>query len=513
MFNLRHNRVRKQTGSSLILVLLFLMLLSAAGMGLMYGSNIDTMVGANYKQSLQAYYASKQGLEEARDRIRGGLNPIPPPTGAPQPGNPAGVVYILNPDNNGAVQPWVWNNGTNTNLNYYDDELCHENFPQLGLGTNHSPMVPCSGSLPGNYYTQYTSTDPNSGTAAAIPYKWVRITLKYAGTTWPWCTDGGACSTLTQGTEICADNNGNEQLLPAVNPDCVSANMQPVYTVTSMALTTTGARRITQQEIANVTVPPLPGALVLDGPSPPANISTPSSNPYKINGINANSCHRNPPGANLTAVGTISNNDTANFIAQVPSNRTGNYTGVDGVTPDVENVEPKLGLWSTVGGLEQITTALTNIADVIIPPSTTAPLPPWGTQSNPTITVVQGDYNGPCNGYGILLVQGALTCNGSYSWTGAVLVIGKGYVAALNGGGSGTITGGFLVANIYDHLCAPGDSSCTSAHVLPGASIPGTDYFNWNGGGGNGIQYDQCELGIVDNKIGYHVLVTREEMY
>jgi hypothetical protein len=456
-------------------------------------------------------------LEEARDRIRGGVGAIVPPSVMPSSASNAGVVYITNPDNGGAVQPW------NSANKYFDDELCHENFvgpggaPALGVAAP-APNVPCNVAVAGVYYTSFASTDPNTGTAAAIPYKWVRVTLKQVQTTIPWCVTGGTAPCVNQnGVQVCADNNGNEVPLPGgvsgVAGDCVSQNLQPVYVITSLAMTNTGARRITQQEVANITVPPLPAALVLDGNTPPTNFLTPNSGNYFINGNNQNSCNRNPAGANLTAIGTISNNDTNNVNSQIPSNRKGQYTGVDGTTPDTTNVESKLGLWSTVGGLEQITTEITNIADVVVPPSGTPPSPPWGTQANPTITVLQGDYNGTCTGYGILLIEGALTCNGNYSWTGVVLVIGKGYVQALNGGGGGQITGGFLVANLYDHLCATGDSSCNSQHQLPASSVPGTDYFNWNGGGGNGLRYDQCEIGIVNNKIGYHILVTREEMY
>src|SRR5205823_8852976 len=104
------------------------MALSAAAMGMMFASNIDTMVNANYKQSLEAYYASKAGLEEARDRIRlgavaaaggvAGPSAIAPPSVMPTAGNANGVVYIVNPDNNGAVSPWT--QGTA----YFDDELC-----------------------------------------------------------------------------------------------------------------------------------------------------------------------------------------------------------------------------------------------------------------------------------------------------------------------------------------------------------------------------------------------------
>src|SRR5436305_6404262 len=110
-------RRQKQAGSSVILVLLFLMVLSAAGMGMMFSSNIDTLVNANYKQSIEAYYASKAGLEEPRDRIRlgataaaggaGGPSAITPPGIMPTANLAGGVVYILNPDNNGAVLPWT----------------------------------------------------------------------------------------------------------------------------------------------------------------------------------------------------------------------------------------------------------------------------------------------------------------------------------------------------------------------------------------------------------------------
>lgn len=504
------NHGKRQQGSSVVLVLLFLMALSAAGMGMMYASNIDTLVDTNYRQSLSAYYASKAGLEEGRDRLRGGVSPIARPTIMPTTANATGVVYIVNPDNNGAVSPWT------AGTNYFDDELCHEQFPSLGL-TSVASNIPCQGAVAGTYYTSYNSIDPNSGTASAIPYKWVRITLKQAQTTNPWCTDGVAnCANASPADanatkQVCADGNGNEILLPAGAGNCQAVNYQPVYTITSMARTSTGARRITQQEVADITVPPLPGALVLDGNG--ATVSTPNSNNYFINGNNANSCNANPPAANLPAVGTTSNTDQTNVANSFPNNRIGNYTGADGTTPDVANVSGKLGAYSTVGGLEMIVNDLTSVADQVVPPNGSAPTPPWGTQANPLITVIQGDYSGSCNGFGILLITGALTCNGNYNWTGVILVIGKGYVQALNGGGGGQVTGAILVANTYDHLCSAGDNSCNSQHLLSPTSAPGQPYFNWNGGGRNGLQYDNCEISIVNNHIGFHILVTREEMY
>jgi hypothetical protein len=509
-------RRQKQAGSSVILVLLFLMVLSAAGMGMMFSSNIDTLVNANYKQSIEAYYASKAGLEEARDRIRlgaaaaaggvGGPSAITPPGIMPTANLAGGVVYILNPDNNGAVLPWIPANP------YFDDELCHENFAGLAIpGGPFTPNVPCKNSPPGPgpYYTQFNSVDPNTATAAALPYKWVRVTAKQSGSTFPWCPDG-ACVPGKLGWQVCADSSGNELLINPGILSCQSVNMMPVYTITSLAMTATGARRITQEEIANISVPPIPGALTLDGPNP--TISTPNSAGYGINGNNANSCNQVPPAANLPAIGTVSGADATTVANSFPAARDGNYVGADGTTPDVTNVSSKLGEWGTVGGLQQIVTDLTEVADVNYPTQALS-APPWGSSAAPLITVINGDYNGTCNGFGILVITGALTCNGNYSWTGAILVIGKGYVQALNGGGGGQITGGIFVANLYDHQCAGADASCNAQHILPNNSIPGSPYFNWNGGGGNGLNYDACAMRIVDNKIGFHVLVTREEMY
>lgn len=507
----RGRRARNQDGSSIVLVLLFLLVLSAAGMGMMFSSNIDTLVGSNYKQSMGAYYASKAGLEEARDRLRlgaaGAANGITPPTVMPQAGVAGGAIYILNPDNTGGDTPWT------ANTKYFDDELCHEQFVDaagnnlLGLQAT-AKNVPCQGAVNGVYYTTFASLDPNTGTAAAVPYKWVRVTLKQSGTSNPWCTDGNCASNSTQ---VCADGNLNETLLPAAKANCEAANMEPVYTITSLAMTSTGARRLTQQEVSNVTMPPLPGSLVLDGPG--ATLSTAHSGQYGINGNNANSCNKNPPAGNLPAIGTISNNDATNVGNSLF--RPANYTGVDGVTPDVSNVSNTLGSLATVGGLETLVTNLINVADYV---GSGAGVTSWGTAANPVIDVIQGDYSGMCGdpnsgvGYGILVVTGALTCSGNYAWTGVVLVIGKGN-ADLQGGGNGSITGGVLVANLYDHLCGAGDNSCNNLHLLPPTSQPGSPNVQWSGGGGNHLQYDQCELGIANQKLGYRILVTREEMY
>src|ERR1051326_825534 len=188
-----------QSGVALLLCMFALMLVSAIGLGLMFMSDVETNINSNYRSSQQAYYAARAGLEEMRDRLRFGVaNAIMPPTSMPDHSNTAGVTYILNPDGSGtAVQPWSATN------KYFDDELCHENFSSLGV-TSPSRAIPCTTAVSGTYYTTATSTDPNTGTNAAIPYKWVRLNLKQVGTTSPYCVDG-ACTTGNLSKQVCWD--------------------------------------------------------------------------------------------------------------------------------------------------------------------------------------------------------------------------------------------------------------------------------------------------------------------
>src|ERR1700722_2324871 len=90
------NLSKNARGMALILSLLALLLISAVGLGLVYMSNTETSINANYKDTQAAFFAMRAGLEEGRDRLRSNspAPTIPLPTLAP----PAvgSVVYILN---------------------------------------------------------------------------------------------------------------------------------------------------------------------------------------------------------------------------------------------------------------------------------------------------------------------------------------------------------------------------------------------------------------------------------
>ena len=144
-----------------------------------------------------------------------------------------------------------------------------------------------------------------------------------------------------------------------------------------------------------------------------------------------------------------------------------NYIGANSA-PDVHNAN--LGTM-TAADLNSFVSAVSSVATNVYgsnPGSINL-----GTAANPAINVVNGDYSmGPSTGYGILVVTGTLSFHGNYSWNGLILVIGTG-ASVMSGGGNGQIVGAVFVAN-------------TTGGTL---NSPTAD---WNGGGGNGIQYDHC---------------------
>src|SRR6185437_11455826 len=179
----------RERGMALILVLFALMLLTAVGLAMMYMTTTETGIDANFRSEVQAYYASKAGLEEGRERLRKYTSPataITPPTVMPSTTNAGGVIYIINPASaSESITPWVAGSA------YFDDELCHENYSGLGLSAT-AVTVPCT------------------ATAASIPYKWVRITLKQVGSTAPYCANSSTPQSTcpSAGTQVCAGLNG-----------------------------------------------------------------------------------------------------------------------------------------------------------------------------------------------------------------------------------------------------------------------------------------------------------------
>lgn len=481
---------RSERGIALLLCILSLMVLTGIAIGMMYMTDSETMINANYRSSQQAYFASVAGLEEMRDRLRANHpSPIALPNSMPSLGG--GVVYLLNPVAGETIQPW------NTANVYFDNEICQENFPNLGL-TSPGAGTPCSTAPSGsNWYSTTNSTAPYTNTSAAVSYKWVRLTLKANGSVAPYYVNGSNAG-ATLGNEICWDGQ-HETVLPAGTPNCpaMGAAYEPVYLITSLAVTPSGARRMVQSEYVQLHLPPLPSALTFDGPAP--TFGAPNSNPYHIQGTDLRSCGGSPMPA-LPAVGAWDANSVTTVSSSIPNNRRGNYTGAGGTTPDVENLNsPPNNLdptWKDPVQIQNTINLITSMANQVF----TGPISnvSLGSNASPLITVVNGNLtmSGNNSGAGILLVTGSVTFSGNSSYNGIILVLGQGVFNA-NGGGNGQFNGGILVAKIYD----------ASGNLLPSNGSPTV---NWNGGGGNGIYYDSCWTNNVQNNFYYQRLVFRE---
>jgi hypothetical protein len=257
-------RASKERGMALLLTLFALLLLSGIGLFMVLSSNTETRIDANYGSSVRAYYASRSGLEEVRDRIKypsstpGGLADLLPQNVA---GNPNGVLYVLNPANGETIDP------TDVTSPYFDDDLCHayNSGTPKGIKCTAVPAI-------GNWQMpSQLSLVPASG---PLGYKWIRINMKTNRIADPYFVDQGqaAAAMLAAGqtgapldTPVCWDGQA-EQLLPGNgNPTCDANGMQAVYMLTSLAVTSqatgvNGARKILQSEVVAPSIRPA-GAL------------------------------------------------------------------------------------------------------------------------------------------------------------------------------------------------------------------------------------------------------------
>jgi hypothetical protein len=516
---MKNQSVNPERGVALLFVLFALLLLTAIAATLMFRTDTETLINANYRASQVSYFASRAGLEEVRDRMRltnplanslanvlpadlvAGVPALPAPA---QVGDINGVVYIINQGNDPVnVTPWTL--GTL----YADRELC-QSYPNKGGMLAQPTGQPCNTlpAVPGWYRNPAPlSTGPGNGTAAALPYKWVRITWKANQSAHGnYAVDGSAPGSLTATQPVCWDG-ARERVMPAGVTSCkgMTPSMVPVYLVTSLAITPTGSRRMTQMEVAR-SMFRIPSALTLDGDKAWTTFGTPTSNNYGVAGRDA--CNG---GAVLPGIGVTSDADDAGVTADIfrPSLFTGETGAPSVVNLNADPSQGRLENLTTVNDLNKLVANITAGADQILKPPFAAK-PAMGTVGNPDtakITVIQGDYDGRnfpqgCDGTGILVVTGALNCGGSMKWDGLILVIGKGYFHT-DGGGNGQINGALFIANLYDD----------TGKLLPGSSKPGIPTFDWQGGGSNFLQYNSCKIVESMNHAPYNVLSMREVIY
>jgi Tfp pilus assembly protein PilX len=488
-----------ERGVALVLALLVLLLLSAVLMGMIMMSNTETNVSSNFRDEQTAFFASKAGVEEIRDRLRStatnSLSSSLPTTALPGATN--GVFYITNPASGETVAPWQ-----TTGTNYPDDEICKE--------------VTCSSGAPtGTWYAASQSASTTYQATPILTWKWVRVMAKLnkpSTSSKLVPVNGSSGSDTTAGYRICWNGTNEVAVSNITYTSCAAANANylPVYELTALAVTSSGSRRMTQYEVSRTPFPPMPGAMIFDGSNP--NFGTnPNSNAFGVDGTDAAQGPNAGAGcgaaANQPALGAYDNGSATTLSGVV--NRPGKYTSGSTATPAVSNVNAALGPLATVDGLTNLVNSVTATAGSNVYPNANYTAPTnLGTNNAPVINVVQGDYSFGGSGAGILLVTGTLTMSGTPNFNGIILVIGKGNVVK-NGGGNGTLNGSLFVANMYS------DTPPTYNNLIPlgYSNPPGIPTIAWNGGGNATIQYDSCWISAVTQSFPYKIVAQRELIY
>ncbi|MDP9337725.1 MAG: hypothetical protein M3P45_02535 [Acidobacteriota bacterium] len=482
---------RSERGIALIFAILVLLLLSAVLMGMFMMSNTETNVSANFRDEQMAFFGSKAAAEEVRDRMRtsatDSLNSNLPTTALPGATN--GIFYITNPAAGETVTPWF-----PLGTNYPDTEICKE--------------VTCSSGVPtGSWYATAQAASTTYAASPILTWKWVRVMAKAnkstTGSTRITSVDG-----TTNGNRVCWTGT-NEISTTAAS--CVAANPTylPIYELTALAVTTSGSRRMIQYEVSRNPFS-MPGGFIFDGSNPDFT-NNPNSNALIVSGTDA---AQGPsagagcgPAVNVAAVGVYDN--AAVTTLSTVLNRPDLYTSGSTATPAVANTSSSIGPLTTVDGLTKLVSSITATAGSNVYPNGNSSTPTnLGTISSPVVNVVQGDYTLSSSGTGILLVTGTLTLNGSPSWNGIILDIGKGNIIK-NGGGNGILNGSLFVANMYSDT----PPTYTNLIALGSNNPPGIPTVNWNGGGTANLQYDSCWINTVTQSFPYNIVAQRELIY
>lgn len=469
-----------ERGVALIAVLLALMLLTAIGLGMMYSANIETDINSNYRDSVVAHYAAQSGLEEGRARLRtSAADHIDPPSGMPSTSVP-NIVYIVNGSD---VEPWNPGNA------YYDSQWSQE-FSLSGV-TGSCVTSPSSSGWCVKYNTgaSFAVTPP-------IPYRWVRITTKGNNST--LFPVNGSSSNSTQ---VCWDDV-HEQLLPAGYSKCEATPgmWQPVYMVTSLAVTNTGARRSAQWEIA----PRLP--VVTKGAVDSKDDVTLKGS-YTISGYDNCSCQCSGSGSSYTCTtraGSAVACDTSKYAVYTAGSITINGSSGNsyaGTTPVIADHAP----WTA--DIPKLIDQYKSLPDTVKPygnqcsgspadcgtrSSQVFGTYPTGMPNSPSGAVPQVTYVGgsvqltsSSTGSGILIVDGDLDVHGGMNFYGLIIVRG---VTTFSGGGSDQV-------NLYGAILSGEKLGAADAEL----------------GGSVSLQYDSCALKQIDStKFPFTIISSRE---
>ena len=495
---MRAKHCRKESGVALLLSILALLLLSAIAVSMMYMSSTEASVNGNFKNQETEYFAARAGLEEIRDRmipgtapysINGidGINPNAPnppcpgeancylPTQLPSAANNGSVVYLLQ---SGMTTSQIFTATIGGAPNpLFDDELCHDYAPYGQMQTalanvrcQHLPggsgqawySIPGLGNgtvvsapgLPAN--SPGVSFAPNWQNGAAsnpLDWKWARITLKANNST-AYAVDGNGGN----GAIVCYNGTSEVPLPPALagQPAPIACQQMvpsasPVYLVTALAVSITGARRLIQSEMAQVPLIPAPGLFATGNGCGGAG-NNPPIVPFQIGGgattysydgntlPNPTPATANTTGGNIGANGAISLQGSSTSVnGTISSTLPAGITGCPTSSTAVSGQPTVLGTPITSLTPSQIANDMP-----LIPTPFNPPVPPIPSKVPTTLCTAQNGCLSPiqtctqtCN-----KVKGKLVCTTTCVTSGYTLAPGSYGDIQLTGGTNLTLTGG-----------------------------------------------------------------------
>jgi len=410
-------------------------IITGVGFALVLRTATETRIHENFREANAAFYAAQGGLEEVRGRMGPAVVPF---ARIPAPADVDTATYIVLDDTINPLDPDCSLDG----ISCYD--------PDAQENPHDVTMV------------------PSIQSAGAVRYAWVKVALATQKRLNRNLLNPGYLSGLDDTIPIVWDGLKNMQL-EGQGPG------SPVLVFTALAILPNGGSRIVQEVGTWGNLPFLPGALVLNGPSP---VFIPgSAAKFKISGVDTGT-----KGMSRPAIGVIRDEDVAPL--QAAAEPPENYPGSGSLLPPpaaVANVQSLLNpAYQSVAGLQAIVLGVKAAASPAnMYTGHTEHIDNWGTVADPVINVVDGDlvYSGNFDGAGILLVTGRIHIEGDPIYRGIILGIGEGRMTIDTTGTSATgqIHGTIFLANIYG--------------ALSGAATGlGSPVFEIVGGGNNGIQ-------------------------
>ena len=434
---MKKTKAHGEEGISLLFAMFTLLLVTAIAMGMMFMSSTETAINANFKSEETAYFAARAGLEEMRDRmLPGNPNTLAANLPTALPGGANGVLYLVQP----GVTPADITTFPSTTNPLVDDAFCHDwGAAPVGGMTYYPPNVRCSNLPAGTgWFTTVPSVATFSGSANPIDYKWVRVTLKRNDST-PHGAHTLADASQISDKVVCWDGT-TEVAVPAnaTPPPCnlLSPTANPVYMVTSLAVSVRGTRRMIQQEMAQDPSPSLgfPYGLFATGTGCGALNLGGGAQTFSFN-----SSLINPPGIPTAAqINMTGGNVGSNGNISIGGNTTAIHGSTSSAIGGIGNCNQGKGI-TVSGGANYGTPNNIPIQNVPVP-APPNPLPPTNNVNyGSSQTLPAGSYGN------VNITGGTITLTGGPANSPTIYTMNS---ISLTGGATLQITGGAVVLNI-----------------------------------------------------------------